>query len=144
MTLEILITQYKEPEEVIKSMLDSIAIQQNIDFNDINVIIANDGSDIILSKEFLKQYRYNIDYYIKDHGGLSHTRNFLLDKATGDYIMFCDADDMFWNCTALHTVLEKIRERNFDCLFSKFITEKIDPEDKSVYVEDFQKIVFTR
>ena len=43
--LSICVPQYKETEEVIKPLLDSIAIQQNIDFKDIEVVIANDGSD---------------------------------------------------------------------------------------------------
>ena len=44
-TLEILVPQYKETDDVVKPLLDSIAIQQNVDFDDIGVIICNDGSD---------------------------------------------------------------------------------------------------
>ena len=40
----------------IKPLLDSIAIQQNIDFNEIGVIICNDGSDCFLSDDFLAGY----------------------------------------------------------------------------------------
>ena len=53
MKLQILIPQYKETEEVIKPLLDSLAIQQNIDFNELGAIICNDGSDVHLSQEFL-------------------------------------------------------------------------------------------
>lgn len=49
MTLDILIPQYKETDEIIKPMLDSIALQQNVDFKDIGVIIVNDGSDVFLN-----------------------------------------------------------------------------------------------
>jgi len=52
--LQILIPQYNEDENMIKPLLDSIAIQQDIDFNDIEVFIGNDGSDTKLSTEFLK------------------------------------------------------------------------------------------
>lgn len=43
--LEILITHYNEGFEVLKPLLDSINIQQSINFNDIGVIITNDGDD---------------------------------------------------------------------------------------------------
>lgn len=33
MKLQILVPHYKEPTEVIKPLLDSIAIQQNVDFS---------------------------------------------------------------------------------------------------------------
>jgi glycosyltransferase involved in cell wall biosynthesis len=77
-------------------MLDSIAIQQNINFDDIGVIITNDGSDVKLSDSLLKSYPYDIEYYQNGHKGVSATRNYCLDKATADYVMFCDADDMFY------------------------------------------------
>ena len=44
MKLSILIPQYKETEEQVKPLLDSIALQQNIDFNEIEVVIVNDGT----------------------------------------------------------------------------------------------------
>ena len=95
MKLQILIPQYKETEEVIKPLLDSIALQQNIDFKQVGVIITNDGTDVKLSEEFLSKYPYDIEYYHNEHKGVSATRNACLDKATADYVMFCDADDGF-------------------------------------------------
>ena len=58
--LDILIPQYKETYEVIKPLLDSIALQQNVDLaNDVGVIIVNDGSDVKLSEEKLRaQYPF--------------------------------------------------------------------------------------
>ena len=53
MKLQILIPQYNESDEVVKPLLDSIALQQNIDFKEIGVIIVNDGSNIHLSSELL-------------------------------------------------------------------------------------------
>ena len=56
MKFQILIPQYQETEEVIKPLLDSIEVQQNVDLKkDVGVIICNDGSDIILSDEFFNQ-----------------------------------------------------------------------------------------
>ena len=123
MKLQILIPQYKETEEIIKPLLDSIAIQQSVDFNDIGVIICNDGSDVKLSKDFLNSYNYKIDYYECKHQGVSATRNECLDRATADYVMFCDADDMFFNACGLYIILREIGIEEFDSLTSVFVEE---------------------
>ena len=134
MKLQILIPQYKETEQVIKPLLDSIAIQQNIDLkNDVGVIIVNDGTNVRLSKKFLKSYPFKIDYYLNEHKGVSATRNACLDHATADYVMFCDADDMFYNACGLYIVFREFENGGFDSLVSAFVEESRMPtENKEV------------
>ena len=135
MKLQILIPQYREDEEVIKPMLDSIALQQNVDFKELGVIICNDGSDVILSDNFLNQYPYKIEYYKEKHRGVSATRNACLDHAEAEYVMFCDADDMFFNMCGLWMVFREISLGVFDSLVSVFVEETRHPETKEpVYV----------
>jgi glycosyltransferase involved in cell wall biosynthesis len=135
MKLQILIPQYKETEEIIKPLLDSIEIQQNIDLkNEVGVIIVNDGTDIHLSRDFLDKYTYHIDYYLNEHKGVSATRNACLDYATADYVMFCDADDMFYNACGLYIVFREF-ESGFDSLVSAFVEETRMPDSKEpVYI----------
>ena len=134
MKLQMLVPQYKETEEVIKPLLDSIAIQQNIDFeNDIGVIIVNDGSDVKLSSKFLKSYPYKIEYYEESHRGVSATRNACLDHATADYVMFCDADDMFLDVSGLFLLFKEMATP-FDSLSSIFIEEKHALDGKIEYI----------
>ena len=75
MKLQILIPQYKETDEIVKPLLDSIAIQQSINFEEVGVIICNDGSDIFLTENFLNSYPFKIEYYKEPHRGVSGTRN---------------------------------------------------------------------
>ena len=134
MKLQILIPQYQETDDVIKPLLDSIMIQQNIDFNEIGVIIVNDGSDVHLSKKLLKSYPFKIDYYKNYHLGVSATRNACLEHATADYVMFCDADDMFYCTCALWVVFREI-EQGFDSLTTLFIEEtRIPGTNEVIYV----------
>ena len=127
MKLQILIPQYKETETVIKPLLDSIEIQQNVDLkNDVGVIIVNDGTDVLLSRDFLDRYSFQIDYYLHEHRGVSATRNACLDYATADYVMFCDADDMFYNACGLYIVFREMTGKGFDTLVSSFIEELRD------------------
>lgn len=132
MIFQILIPQYKETDEIIKPLLDSIAIQQNVDMNEIGVIICNDGSDIFLSDELVNSYPYKIEYYKEEHRGVSATRNACLNHATADYVMFCDADDMFYNACGLWIVFREIANGGFDSLVSAFIEETRMPETKEV------------
>lgn len=136
MKLQILIPQYKETEAVIKPLLDSIAIQQNIDLqNDVGVIIVNDGTDIHLSNEFLNSYPFSIEYYLNEHKGVSATRNACLDHATADYVMFCDADDMFYNACGLYIIFREINNGGFDSLVSAFIEEsRIPGTNEAIYI----------
>lgn len=136
MKLQILIPQYKETEEIVKPLLDSIALQQSVDFNEIGVIICNDGSDVHLSDNFLKSYPFKIDYHLCEHRGVSATRNACLDRATADYVMFCDADDMFFNVCGLYVIFREINNGGFDSLISVFTEETRNPENKNevVYV----------
>jgi len=134
MKLQILVTQYKETEEVIKPLLDSIAIQQSVDFREIGVVVCNDGSDVILSTEFLDRYPFDIDYLLGSHTGVSGARNALLHYATADYVMFCDADDMFVNNCGLYIIFLNIAQ-GFDTLNSAFIEEAhAQPTQEVVYI----------
>jgi len=131
MKLQILVPQYKETDEVLKPLLDSLAIQQNVDFNEFSVIICNDGSDVFLTEEFLNSYPYKIEYYKEPHRGVSGTRNACLDHSTADYVMFCDADDMFFNACGLWMIFKEINI-GFDSLTSIFVEEGRLPETKEV------------
>ena len=136
MKLQILIPQYKETDDIIKPLLDSIEIQQNVDLkNDVGVIIVNDGTGIHLSDELLGRYTYPIEYHFNEHKGVSATRNACLDYATADYVMFCDADDMFYNACGLYIVFREIEMGGFDSLMSVFIEEGRDPHTKApIYI----------
>ena len=128
--LEILIPQYKENEAVVKYLLNSIAQQANKSLlSQVRVIICNDGSNVRLGKKFLEKYPFPINYFIEEHGGISATRNKLLDHATAEYIMYCDADDMFYRADALDIIFKNIDEKHFDLMQSHFLEEVINPEN---------------
>lgn len=134
MKLQIIVPQYKETEEEIKPLLDSIAIQQNVDLkNDVGVIVVNDGSDIILDNDFLNGYPFEVKYIMAEHKGVSAARNRGLDEATADYVMFCDADDMFYNACGLYIVFREMNTGDgFDSLVSAFIEESRTPDKKEI------------
>ena len=129
MKIDILVPQYRENEEVIRPLLDSIATQQNVDFENVGVIIANDGTDVLLDEVFLASYPYKITYLKCEHNGVSATRNAALDASKADYVMFCDADDMFYHNCALWFINREM-EIGFDTLMSAFFEEGRHPETR--------------
>lgn len=108
--LQILIPHYKLPQEEMRNLLDMIYIQRGINFDDIGVIIANDGDLSVIDEEFLNYYRqkFEVEYHILSHAGASATRNRLIDLSTADFIMFCDDDDTFLSNRSLKIFLECI------------------------------------
>ena len=133
MKLDILIPQYKETDEIIKPLLDSIALQQRVNLNDIGVIIVNDGSDVKLSTEFLNSYPFKITYHINEHWGVSAARQQALDLSDADYVMFCDADDMFFNMCGLWIIFKEM-QIGFDSLVSIFLEETKLPNEDISYI----------
>lgn len=131
--LQILVPQYKETDDIIKPLLDSIEVQQNVNMDDIGVIIVNDGTDVHLSQKLFDRYSFDIEYHLNEHKGVSATRNACLDKATAEYVMFCDADDMFYNACGLYIIFREIQNGGFDSLSSTFIEESRIPETKEVF-----------
>lgn len=70
-------------------------VQQQVEKEYIEVLLIDDGStdsSSSLCDKIALEYNY-IKVYHKANGGLSDARNYGLDKAVGDYIIFLDSDD---------------------------------------------------
>lgn len=146
----ILVPHYNEPVEVIKPLLDSIAIQQNIDMSEIEVVICDDGPDaVLLPDEFLKSYPYDIQYHRETKGGVSQMRNKAFEYSSGEYVTWADADDMYYTCLALWFVKRETQTpmqvqvngvqqtvNGFDALYSVFLEEGRNPESGETYFID--------
>lgn len=89
--------------------LNSVLEQKNKDFQ---IILIDDGSTDesgILCDQYEKKYEF-IKTIHKKNGGLSSARNAGLKVATGEYIIFLDADDFWldWNMLEeIDAVIEK-------------------------------------
>lgn len=82
-------------EEYIKQCLDTI-FRQEMNESDFEVIVIDDGSKdsgYSLASEYAKRHQ-NILVVKQENQGVACARNNALEKATGDYVTFVDADDM--------------------------------------------------
>lgn len=144
--LSILIPHFNEGVEVIKPLLDSIAIQKNVDLDAVEVIICSDGPDAVdLPQEFLDSYHLDIKHYREPKGGVSRMRNAAFNYSSGEYVMWCDADDKFYHCLAFYLILNEtttpmtvnvdntvVEYKGYDALYSVFIEEGRHPQTKEV------------
>lgn len=115
-------------EKYLRRCLDSVIAQE---YKDIELVLINDGStdnSERLINEYKNKYPKLISYYSKENTGVADTRNFGIEKATGDYIMFLDSDDYI--DTALLKNLEKYINKNIDLI--KFKLQRVNEAGKTL------------
>ncbi len=89
MRYSIIVPVYNRPDEV-DELLDSLTRQT---FNDFEVIIVEDGS-AVPCKAVCDKYagRLAIHYFMKPNSGPGQSRNYGVERATGDYVLILDSD----------------------------------------------------
>ena len=93
----------------------------NQEYKDIELILVNDGSKDS-SKEIIDHYASIDDRVIaihKENSGVSSTRNLALDKASGDYVQFLDADDWIPD-NSTKSMVRAMEDYNVDLVVSDF------------------------
>lgn len=124
MKFSFVVTHYNEEWEICKSLFDSLAFQLGIDFNDVEVILVEDGGKPLDSSVFTI-YPFSVKIFNEGHNGVSEARNIGLKHTSGDYVMFCDCDDMFVSCYALHLYFKSANTGHFDLIKSPFIEDQV-------------------
>lgn len=126
--IQFLVPQYRENEETISFLLDSLESQIHIDKKDIGVIICSDGGEYVLDESFINKYSYDIEYVICEHRGVSATRNSALILSDAEYVMFCDADDGFVSNIGVYSLIRGLDlNPNSEMMSTKiFIEENIN------------------
>ena len=131
--LDIIITHYNEPWSDGKKLFDMLKMQRGVNWNDVRVILVQDGDDDQLDLErIMRVYPFVKTVLHLIHGGVSAARNNGLEVADADWVMFCDYDDTFYTVDSLYRILESIREAGdrADLLWSDIWIEMVTPEGK--------------
>ena len=121
-------------EECVKSI-------QEQTYNNLEIILVNDGSKDnsakIIDKFAKEDSRVKVVH--KENGGVSSARNAGLDVATGEYIMFPDADDLLFN-NSCEVLLNKIKKEKADFVIGNFNKEKYN--DFKLDIKDYKESFF--
>lgn len=148
--LSILVPHYNEEFSVVKPLLDSIRVQQNINLDEIEVVICDDGPDAVdISAELMGYFDLDIKYYREEKGGVSKMRNLAFQHSTGEYVCWADCDDCFYHClafwfikretvTPMQVMLNNVPAtvNGFDVMKSVFLEESRDPKTGEVVFLD--------
>lgn len=96
-------------EPYLRQCVDSLTGQT---YNDLQIVLINDGStdgSLALMQELAQQDK-RIEIYSQPNCGVAATRNHLLDKVRGDFVLFVDSDDWI----ELDTIETLMREQQKD------------------------------
>lgn len=122
-----MITHYKSPWSLGKPWFDMVALQRNIDFSDIGVILVSDGEESKLPDELFTDYPYEVKNLTIPHKGVSGARNAGIDASDAEWIMICDFDDSFLSVNALHVLLTAAKDESKMMYWSHFMEELMTP-----------------
>ena len=117
-------------------------MQRMINFDDICVILVNDGEGNEIPSECFREYPFGILQMTIPKGGVSRARNAGLDHSTADWVMFCDFDDGFSSVYGLYMIMSVINDNSADTLWSSFTEESKDRDGNLTLVAHDRNWVF--
>ena len=128
-------------EKTIRRAVESIINQT---YQNIELIIVNDGSTD-KTKELLKLYSKNnkVKIFTQENAGPSIARNFGINKATGDFIAFCDSDD-YLDTNIASKFVELQKQKNFKYDVVMFKTSRIINDLVIEKTDNFSSFEFTK
>ena len=115
---------------------DCLTSLVNQTFEDIEIICVNDGSTDN-SLDIVNKYASEDDrikVFSKENTGLGATRNYAMDRACGEYILFLDSDDWL-DLDAIRILYEKAKADDLDLLL--YLVENFDDKQNKFYEDDY-------
>lgn len=115
-------------EEYLDACVESI-INQTIGFNNIELIMVDDGSidnSYSIMKKYEEKYENVKTYHFDERSGSAgRPRNKGISMAQGKYLMFCDPDD-FFATAALLNMYNEIEDKKADFVIGNWSNADID------------------
>lgn len=143
--LSVIVSSYKETTEEVMTTLISIDDQIGVKWDDIEVILVNDGGIPINKNKFTKLKNY-IPYYIKlkENVGPLKCRQAGFYASKGDYVTFIDAQDILIFNLAINALQNLINENeDIHIIFSPTLEEnKIKNNEYSYIYQNENRTVF--
>ncbi len=125
--LSVIIPVFNIKKEYLEKCIESVI---NQDMQEMEIILVNDGSSLmscndVCSHAAKKDAR--VIYINKKNEGVSVARNMGIEKASGEYLMFVDADDWLED-EICGRAYEYAREKDVDLLFFGYCTSYTNRE----------------
>lgn len=124
-------------ESSIQNCISSIQKQS---YNNIEIIIVNDGS-IDKTSQILKELSMHdrrIKVFYNSNNGVSYSRNFGIMQANGNYVMFVDGDD-YIESDMVKSMYNSMNEYQADLVVCKYLTSDDKVNNNGLKGEYFGK-----
>lgn len=142
--ISIIIPHYNTKSDYFKACVFSVINQTNKDYE---AIIIDDGSDDKHLKDLDEfESHENIIIFRLKHSGVSSVRNFGIEKAKGEYILFLDSDDCL-KPDACENVFNETEKRKGDLIVfgAELCDEKLTPfsaiENEECEIDDKEGLI---
>ena len=126
-------------EKYLKRCVNSLIGQS---YSNLEILLVDDGSkdsSLSICKEYeLKDSRIRV--FHKENEGLGLTRNYGIERATGEYITFVDSDD-YLTSDAITAMLDRAIATNADVVIANSLIIKMKYKElqyQSVYIAEMK------
>ncbi len=122
---------------------DCLKSLYNQTYENMEILVIDDGSDdhtLDICKSCMEQDK-RIILFLQNHCGVSEARNFGIQEAKGDYIVFLDSDDMLHPCF-VSSFLNRLKRTHAEiatCFYLKAPTEKMQQCYKKMSLHPVEK-----
>ena len=123
-------------EKYLHQCVDSILLQT---FTDFELLLINDGSTdgsgAICDEYAAMDARVRV--FHKENTGVSETRNIGIDNSNGDYVIFCDSDDYWYESTTLEFLYKISVKYDLDIVRGEY--KAVDGLGKDLFIRPVTK-----
>lgn len=124
--LDIYVNHWTEGWEIGEKAFRMLALQRGVDWEKIRVTVVHDGSPA-----FPDTYFEGLPFAVRQvelmHGGIAKARNWCIDDGDGEWIKWCDWDDMFCSVYGLKDLTHALEiGQDYDLLWFDVMFELLD------------------
>lgn len=125
------------------SLLKAIESAYNQSYEDLEVIVINDGStdgtkDLLENLKNILTNKNRIIVINQENKGVIDARNTAINIATGDYIFPLDSDDFFYDDFVIEDMMKEITSADVVCVYGAY--RSFGKKDKVNIPKDFNKL----
>lgn len=120
--LDIVVTHYQEPWEIVRPFFDVLCAQRSVDFTKFKVWIVQDGpAPSVIPNGYFEGSSLQYEWIVIPHKGVAAARNAGMDQADSEWICFCDCDDVFASVYSLKMLFYILSpDQPYDLMWNKF------------------------
>lgn len=129
--LSIIIPYHNEDQSLLIPLFSSLNEQKYVDFNTIEIIMSNNCEQPKDLSHFFRQYNNltSIINYVECpiKSSMGPNRQYGLEQTTGEYVMFCDCDDVIYSPLSLYQIISQLTPE-ID-MYDFIVVKELDPRE---------------